>query len=254
MLNMLALLVVAGAATAQRQPLVAIEACDGSGRELIYSSTHDTGEQWFSVVGRVVDARGHPVCGARVSIRYSLEAPEVAASWSPSGRNGEFFLDNVRKNTPFWLVVDPYFEVEVHALTQGVEAVPAYVEGRHNVRTEGLARYVSPELRLNQVEGVVTKDITLTADPEATGVVMGQTGVPGPHSAGTKASVLIPRRFEAAAHISGNGAFVVFGVPPGNAEIRAEIHAAGRAQTFTKAITIPAAKGSVTRVDLRPVQ
>ncbi len=204
------------------------------------------------MTGKVVDADGTAVCGAWVVAKYAGPGPEATGPNSFTGLNGEYFLDNVRKGVPFRIVVNPYFDAEWKALRNGLEAVPGFIKTQRNLRTGGLARFASKELRIDDVAGLVNHDITLRSDPSATGIVVGTTGIAGPYQSGTTAYLSIPGRFEAELHMNGRtGSFVLFGVPPGQGEIRCDIRVLGAVHRIKQSVTIPQVKESVTRVELR---
>lgn len=80
---------LAGGADNAAKPLPRIiEACDGSGRQLMMGGGRAAGEPWFSLTGRVVDSAGEPICNARVNLTYVSAGADEGGPVSPTGMNG----------------------------------------------------------------------------------------------------------------------------------------------------------------------
>jgi hypothetical protein len=228
---------------------LAIEPCDGSGRRLIFGSTHAAGEKWFSLTGRVVDGQGQPVCNARVELQYS-GVDDTGGPSSPTGINGEYFLDNIKKGVPFTVQINPYEMAEHVFLFDGAEKLKLLLK-QTGVREAGLRRYTSEEKISNDPAGVIRLDFTLDADASATGVLNGEIGqrpLAGSRISGEAVvgKAAIPLHFNVK-----TGRFVAFGVPPGPCEIRVEIASNKGKRTLTKVVTVaPGGVGASTSVRL----
>jgi hypothetical protein len=232
-----------------------IEKCDGSG-QAFFGSTHADGEEWFSMKGRVVDAAGNPVCGARVTAEYAdvLETKwgVIGGPSSPTGKNGEFFLANLKKGVSFRVRVNPYAAVErLGASDPG--SLDSFVKSQQNVRTAGVARYTSENLKSTEATGLMTFDIELEDDPRATGILVGNVRVPSPYdvNAPAVARVVISsgEAIEASVHRR-NGEFVMFGLPPGQYRVDVEVSVNGRRLSISGATKVPSGKNAVATIDL----
>lgn len=232
-----------------------IESCDGRSRAF-FGSTHADGEEWFSVKGRVVDAAGNPVCGTQVTTEYA-DVPEtkwgvIRGPSSPSGRNGEFFLDNLKKGVSFRLRVNPYAAVERLGASD-LDSLDSFVKSQQNVKTAGVARYTSELLKSTAATGLMTFDIELEDDPSATGILIGKVRVPGPYDvdAPAVARILISsgEAVEASVHRR-NGGFVMFGLPPGRYRVDVEVTVSGRKHSISRTTTVPSGKNAVATIDL----
>lgn len=232
-----------------------IESCDGRSRGS-FGSTHADGEEWFSIRGRVVDAAGNPVCGARVTAEY---ADVIETKWgvvhgpsSPTGKNGEFFLDNLKKGVSFRVRVNPYAAAERLGASDP-SSLDSFVKNHQNVRTAGVARYTSEHLKNTAATGLMTFDIELGDDPSATGIIVGKVRVPGPYdvNAPAVARVLISsgEAIEASVHRR-YGEFVMFGLLPGRYRVDVEVSVNGRRHSISRTITVPSGKNAVATIEL----
>jgi hypothetical protein len=244
-------------AVAQGKPLpAAIENCDGTGQRLVVGSTHDDGEDWFSLRGRVLGPDGKPLCGAEVSATYLVDLPTaygaIHGPKCPSGINGEFFLDNIRKSTPFRVSVNPYSKVQWKAL-EDLQGVDAFLKKQHNVQTAGLARYLGEELRFDGRAGVVVMDVDLKADPTATGILAGEIGVAGPFDvdAPALARIIVAGQEPIEAYLDRRtGNFVAYGLPTGKHEVKVEVSTKHQKHALSKTVTVPAGANGTARVSL----
>lgn len=232
-----------------------IESCNGKSRAF-FGSTHADGEEWFSMKGRVVDAAGNPVCGAWVTAEYAdvletkwgvIHGPSVS-----SGKNGEFFLDNLKKGVWFRVHVNPYAAAERLGATDP-GSLDSFVKAQENVRTAGMARYTSENLKSTAATGLMTFDIGLEDDPSATGILVGKVGVPGPYdvTAPAVARVVISsgEAIEAFVHRR-SGQFVIFGLRPGHYRVDVEVSVRGRRVSISRTTTVPSGKNAVSTIDL----
>jgi hypothetical protein len=220
----------------------------------VYDTTHAPGEPWFSLEGRVLDPEGKPVCGALVSIRY-IENPELpnreslGGAVSFSGLGGEYFLDNIRKGVQFQIVVNPYWEVELHARREGLEAVPALVKER-NLRSDRLARYTSEALTRDEKSGLLSMDIPLVTDESATGVLLGTAGpLDGKRPINVRVSIVGWEAIETGVNPR-TGAFAVFGVPSGRITAQCEVQRDGHTFTARAEVTVGSGKKGPTNVEV----
>lgn len=205
-------LLAAQVASAQ---MAGIESCDGSGRKTYLGPLSPPGGRSLSILGRVVDTEGSPVCGAWVSVRYVGKESHDAGPASPTGKNGEFVLQNLAKGATVAIEINPFHEAEWHALHPKAAGDPGVPQSLLGLRRAGLRRYRAAETVPETEEGVIERTFVLESDPLATEVVRG-------HVAGAEAGVtIIGELVGAVDHLIGihfnsrTGDFVAFGVPPG---------------------------------------
>jgi hypothetical protein len=223
------------AADERPRPL-AIEHCDGSGRKLVFESTHSSGEEWFSLTGRVVDSKGQPVCDALVKLHYSGDAHPAEPS-SPTGINGEYFLDNIKKGVYFSVRINPYEMAEHTLLFDGAEKLKVLLK-QTGVRGAGLRHYASDETISNNPSGVIRLDFTLEADSSATGVLNGEIGERPPPGSGVSGEAVVGKAAIPLHFNVKTGRFVAFGVPAGPCEIRVEIVSNTGKRMLHKVVTV----------------
>lgn len=237
------------------QPLAPIiESCDGTTRGGS-SSTHGPGEEWFSLTGRVLDPAGLALCGESITLEYLVEVSTphglVSGPTSLIGRDGVFFLDNVRKGTPFKVHVNPYESAERLVQREGIEAIAARKVAGKALRTGGLERFESEELRSVDASGLVTLNFQLKADPTATGMILGNVGTQTlDRDVRSFVRIRAAGRGDIEANVDWRGNFVAIGIPAGQHEVMAEFSVGHRKRSLQKTVSVAPGANAMTRVSL----
>lgn len=246
------------AVASSRPQATVITSCDPKeAGGVTYSSTHAPGEDWFSLTGHVFDPEGAPLCGERISVEYLTEVSSqwgtVAGPNSLIGRDGLFFLDNIKKNTPFRVRVNPYGSAERLVQREGPEGIVRLKASGKTVRAEGIERFRSDELRSTSPSGVVTMDFRLRADPAAVGMVIGSVGKEAlDRDSQSVARIRVVGREDIETPVGLDGTFVVLGIPAGKHEITAELSIGREKRILRRTVTVGSGNGAVGRVRFAP--
>lgn len=250
------LLILAQVTAAPRPQAPMIESCDGASKGGS-SSTHAPGEEWFSLTGHVFDPSGAPLCGERIWAEYLVE---VSTPWgalsgpnSLIGRDGLFFLDNIKKDTPFRVHINPYGSTEQLLQREGLEALSRAKAAGKTIRTGGIERFVSEERRSTSAAGLITMEVDLKADPAAVGIVIGSVGKqPLDRDAHSVARIRIAGREDIETSVDLDGNFVVLGVPGGTHEVTTELSVGHQKKVLRRPIIVSGGSEAVARVRLEP--
>ena len=251
-------LVLLQAVAGSRPHAPVITSCDPKeSGGVTYSSTHAPGEEWFSLTGHVFDPQGAPLCGERIWVEYLTEVSTpwgaVAGPNSVIGGDGLFFLDNIKKDTPFRVRVNPYGSTERLVQREGPEGIDRLKASGKTVRVEGIERFASEELRSVSPAGVVTMDFHLKADPAAVGMVIGSVGKQAlDRDAQSVARIRVAGREDLETPVGLDGTFVVLGVPAGNHEVTAELSVGHQKRALRSSITVGGGSKAVARVRFEP--